>query len=96
MVSGANPTGNASGSGRKTRLTRHFFGEYDGGEDKVTKDTDHTRLATKSNASYAKSRVAPTYAAALLSTATQNLSNMVAVIGVSGAVLLTLLAARHF
>jgi hypothetical protein len=36
------------------------------------------------------------YPASTVSMATQNLINMVAVMGVSGAVLLTLLAAKHF
>ena len=38
----------------------------------------------------------PAYAASMVSVATQNLINMVAVSAVSGAVLLALLAARHF
>ena len=38
----------------------------------------------------------PAYAASAVSTATQNLINMVAVAAVSGAVLVGLLAARHF
>ena len=38
----------------------------------------------------------PAYAATMVSVATQNLTNMVAVVATSGAVLLTLLAARHF
>ena len=45
---------------------------------------------------FGNTRVAPTYAASMLSTATQNLINMVVVIGVSGAVLFALLVARHF
>ena len=38
----------------------------------------------------------PAYAASIVSVAKQNLINMVAVTAVSGAVLLALLAARHF
>ena len=44
----------------------------------------------------AQARLAPAYVAAMLSMATQNVINMVAVVAVSGAVLLTLLAARQF
>ena len=43
-----------------------------------------------------KAGPAPTHAASMVSTATQSLINMVSVGAVSGAVLLTLLAARHF
>jgi hypothetical protein len=38
----------------------------------------------------------PAYAASMVSMATQNLINMVTVSAVSGAVLLALLAAKHF
>jgi hypothetical protein len=38
----------------------------------------------------------PAYASSAISIATQNLINMVAVLAVSGTVLLGLLAARHF
>ena len=43
-----------------------------------------------------KTGPAPAYAASMISMATQNLINMVAVGTTSGTVLLTLLAAKHF
>jgi hypothetical protein len=43
-----------------------------------------------------KTNLTPAYVSSTLSMATQNLINMVAVTAVSGAVLLTLLAAKHF
>jgi hypothetical protein len=58
-------------------------------------------MATKTTPKKAKRKTSktssqPSYAASLLSMATHNLINMVSVTVVSGAVLLTLLAARHF
>jgi hypothetical protein len=44
----------------------------------------------------AKSSAPQSYAASMVSMATQNLINMVAVCTTSGVVLLTLLAVRHF
>jgi hypothetical protein len=44
----------------------------------------------------AKTNLTPAYVSATLSMARHNLINMVAVTAVSGAVLITLFAARHF
>jgi hypothetical protein len=52
--------------------------------------------APKPKRNKSKSVVPPAHAASMISMATQNLINMVAVGTVSGAVLLTLLAAMHF
>ena len=51
---------------------------------------------TRRNAKKTKTSPPPAYAASMVSVAMQNLVHMVAVTAVSGAVLLTLLAAKHF
>ncbi len=63
---------------------------------KSPKTRPHKAQPQNSNRKSSKPRVALTSAAAMLSMATQNLINMAAVVAVSGAVLLTLLAARQF
>jgi hypothetical protein len=50
----------------------------------------------KPNRKKAKTNLTPAYVSATVSMARHNLINMVAVTAVSGAVLITLLAARHF
>ena len=54
------------------------------------------KTALKQKHKKSKANPAPAHAASMISMATQSLINMVAVGTVSGAVLLTLLAARHF
>jgi len=54
------------------------------------------RASQKSKRKKAKSNRTPAYVSSTLSLATHNVSNMVAVTAVSGAVLLTLLVAKHF
>jgi hypothetical protein len=89
------------GQAAKTRLTRHLFG--DTMEAKTTsqkirspKTRLHKTRPQDTKRKTAQARLAPAYVAAMLSMATQNVINMVAVVAVTGAVLLTLLAARHF
>lgn len=62
---------------------------------KSPKTRPHKTRPQNSKRKVAKARLAPANAASMLSLATQNLINMVAVAAVSGAVLFTLLAARH-
>ena len=82
---GQTSTGKASGSGRYARLTR-LFGDIMAGNKKPK----------RSNGKRSRSSQAAIQAASTISMATQNLINMVTVTAVSGAVLLGLLAARHF
>lgn len=54
------------------------------------------RSSQKPKRKKANTNLTPAYVSSTLSMATHNLINMVAITAVSGAVLLTLLAARHF
>jgi hypothetical protein len=83
---GQTSTEKASGSGRQTRLTLHLSGNA-----MPAKTTPKKPKRKKS-----KTSPTPAYPASAISTATQNLINMVAVSAVSGAVLLGLLAGKHF
>lgn len=83
---GQTSAGKASGSGRHARLTRHFLGECNASEEDATEVK-----AQMSKISQTSTRVSP-----MVLMATRNLINVVAVGATSGAVLLTLLAAKHF
>jgi flagellar hook-length control protein FliK len=78
-------TGKASGSRLQSGLTRRLGNATPA----KTAPQNLKRKKTKKN-------LAPAYAFSTLSMAMQNLINMVAVTAVSGAVLLALLAAKHF
>jgi hypothetical protein len=78
--------GERQGQVAKARLTHHFSGN-------AMREKTTPRKPKRKNA---KSNLLQRNTASMVSMATQNLVNMVAVMSVSGAVLLTLLAARHF
>jgi hypothetical protein len=85
---GQTSTGKASGSGSQARLTRYLF--------IFLGDCMAAKRMPKAKRKTSKTNSQPSQAASMLSMATHNLVNMVAVTTVSGAVLLTLLAIRHF
>jgi hypothetical protein len=76
----------ASGSGRQVRLTRHFLGEGNASEEDANESKRKTRKFSPTS----------THVSPMILMATRNLINMVAAGATSGAVLLTLLAAKHF